>query len=156
MGVEVRVLSRAQMKKTLLKQAKKYAFELLGYDGRVPLYVLSKDNCSEVSRLVGDWLLKKLPRAKIYIAKGKIKNHFHDLVLVQEDKVVYALDPTVWQFFKNKKSIFIAEGNSINDILDTLASYYGGTWRVSENIKKYSATEIQKLKDVIIKNKTLH
>ena len=153
--VEVQVLSWAQMKKAFFKQTKSHVFELLGYDRQTPLHILSKDSCSEVSRLLGQWLREKLPNAKIYIAKGKIKKHFHDIVLVQENKV-YALDPTVWQYFKNKKSILIAEGNSTDDIFHALINYYGGTWRVSENVKGYSASEIKKLKEVIIKNKTLH
>jgi hypothetical protein len=142
------------MDKSVLKRAKKYVFELLGYNGRVTLHILSKDSCSEVSRLLGEWLHEKLPRAKIYIAKGKIKKHFHEIVLVQNKKV-YALDPTVWQFFKNKKSILVAEENSLKNVPSSLTRYYGGTWHISENVKGYSASEIKKFKEAIIKNKTL-
>jgi hypothetical protein len=41
------------MDEATMKQAKKYSFWLIGYDGRIPLYALTQDSCSEVSRLLG-------------------------------------------------------------------------------------------------------
>jgi len=52
------------------------------------------------------------------------------------------LDPTVWQFFKNKKTILIKRTKTVNDALSALASIYGGKWRISERIIKYSRNEI--------------
>jgi hypothetical protein len=57
------------------------------------------------------------------------------------------IDPTVWQFFKNKKSILIASENSIDDAVATLVHYYGGTWKLSECAYGYSASEIIKFKN---------
>jgi hypothetical protein len=95
------------MQKVTIGQAKKYIFGLIGYNGRVPLYVLTQDSCSEISRLLGQWLYKKFPRAKIYIYKGKVRGRAHDVLIVEANHVS-VIDPTVWQFFKNKKSILIA------------------------------------------------
>ena len=122
------------MKKELISAGKKYVFSLIGYNGKVSLFKLCNDTCSEVSRLLAQWLLKKLPKADMYIAKGKIGKRFHDLLLVH-DKEVYILDPTVWQFFKNKKSILIKKTKTINDALLVLVSVYGGKWKISERIK---------------------
>lgn len=136
-----------------LEQAKKHVFDLIGYNGRVPLYVLTKDSCSEISRLLGQWLYVKFPKAKIYIYKGKVRGCFHDLILMQEKKV-YVIDPTVWQFFKNKKSILIATENSISEAVAALNCYYGGKWTLSERVMGYAMAEIRKFKDVVEKNKS--
>jgi len=139
------------MKNELINAGKKYVFCLIGYNGRISLSKLCDDACSEVSRMLAQWFLKKLPKADMYIAKGKIGKRFHDLLLVH-DKEVYILDPTVWQFFKNKKSILVKKTKTINDALLVLASIYGGKWRISEKITKYSNKEIERLKSVLDKS----
>ena len=139
------------MEKDIFPRAKKYTFELLGYTGRVPLYALCQDSCSEVSRLLGQWLHEKLPRAKIYIYKGKARGRSHDLLVVQEEEV-YVIDPTVWQFFKDKKSILIAVENSVDDAVVALMRNYGGKWELSERVRGYSVSQIKKLKNTIKEN----
>jgi hypothetical protein len=138
------------MKKELISAGKKYVFRLIGYNGQISLFNLSDNTCSEISRLLAQWFRNKLPKADMYIAKGKIEKRFHDLLLVY-DKEVYILDPTVWQFFKNKKSILIKKTRTVNDALLALADIYGGKWRISEKITKYSNKEIEKLKRVLTK-----
>jgi len=139
------------MKKTIIEHAKKYVFTLVGYNGSVPLNILTQDSCSEVSRLLGQWLHAKFPKAKISIYKGKVKGHFHDLLLVHDDKV-YVIDPTVWQFFQHKKSILIATEDSVDDAVVALMRNYGGKWELSERVNGYSAIEIERLKNIIKKN----
>jgi len=139
------------MKNTAIKQAKKYIFDLIGYNGTISLSVLTRDSCSEVSRLLGQWLYKKFPKAKIYIYKGKVRGHFHDLLVVQDDKA-YVIDPTVWQFFKDKKSILIATENSIEGAVVALMRDYGGRWELSERVHGYSVPQIKKLKNTIKEN----
>ncbi len=139
------------MKNELISEGKKYVFYLIGYNGRISLSKLCNDTCSEVSRLLAQWLLKKLPKANMYIAKGKIGKRFHDILLVH-DKEVYILDPTVWQFFKNKKSILIKKTKTVNDALLALANIYGGKWKISERMTKYSHKEIGQLKSVLKKS----
>ncbi|MGD1003774.1 MAG: hypothetical protein ABR884_04380 [Minisyncoccia bacterium] len=141
------------MKEATIRQAKKYIFSLIGYKKSTPLCVLTQDSCSEISRLLGLWLYKKYPKARIYIYKGRVRARFHDLLLVEENKV-YVIDPTVWQFSKNKKSILIAEEDSLKDALTALSQYYGGKWKLSESVRSYSQAEIKKLKDTIKKNIT--
>jgi hypothetical protein len=53
------------MRKTTIEQAKKYVFALVGYNGSVPLNILTQDSCSEVSRLLGQWLHGKFPKTEI-------------------------------------------------------------------------------------------
>ena len=84
----------------------------------------------------------------MYIAKGKIGKRFHDILLIH-DKEVYILDPTVQQFFKNKKSILIKKTKTINDALLVLTSIYEGKWSISERIIKYSQKEIDRLKKIL-------
>jgi hypothetical protein len=139
------------MNKSLLQNAKSYVFELLEYNGRRPLSVLCKDSCSEVSRLLAVWLRKELPSAKIYIAKGKIRNLFHDLLIVKVNDKVYVVDPTVWQFFENKKSILIDKASDAGEALKVITKIYTGKWKVSEQITNYSKKEIQELKDTVAK-----
>ena len=134
------------MKNELISAGKRYVFSLIGYDGKISLSKLCNDTCSEVSRILAQWFLKKLPKADMYIVKGKIGKRFHDLLLVH-DKEVYILDPTVWQFFKNKKSILIKKTKTINDALSVLINIYGGKWRISDKITKYSNKEIERLKN---------
>jgi hypothetical protein len=62
------------------------------------------------------------------------------------------IDPTVWQFFSNKKSILILEKNSIKDALVALSRYYGGKGKLSENVREYSSVEIKELKSAIKMN----
>jgi len=134
------------MKNELINAGKKYVFRLIGYNGKISLSKLCDDTCSEVSRMLAQWFLKKLPKADMYIAKVKIGKRCHDLLLVH-DKEVYILDPTVWQFFKNKKSILIKKTKTVNDAFLALSSIYGGKWRISERITKYSHKEIERLKN---------
>src|SRR5680860_290339 len=136
------------MKNELINAGKRYVFRLIDYNGRISLSNLCDDTCSEVSRMLGQWLLKKLLKADMYIAKGKIGKRFHDILLVH-DKEVYILDPTVWQFFKNKKSILIKKTKTVNDALLVLANIYGGKWKISEQIAKYPSNEIERLKSVL-------
>ncbi len=139
------------MRKSDFEREKKYVYELIGYNGRVPLYILTKDSCSEIARLLGSWIKQGFPRTKIYIYKGKVKGQLHDLLLVEENRV-YVIDPTIWQFLKNKKSILVATANSIVGAIAEVRGYYGGKWKLSEYIHGYSAAEIKKLKKVLRKN----
>jgi hypothetical protein len=87
--------------------------------------------------------------AKIYIAKGKIGKVFHDLILIDMGNSVYIVDPTVWQFFKNKRSILIGAADSINKALNKTAVIYSGEWKISEKVDNYSKKEIRNLKQLL-------
>lgn len=87
--------------------------------------------------------------AKIYIAKGKIEKVFHDLILIDVGNSVYIVDPTVWQFFKNKRFILMGAADSINEALNKTAVIYSGKWKISEKVGTYSKKEIRNLKQLL-------
>lgn len=126
------------MKKQDIRQIQKKIIALLRKYSDKPLYVASTDNCSEVARLVGCWIFKKLPRSKIYIFKGKnVKGtkKCHDILAIENNQNIDIIDPTVWQFFKNKKSIFIKTTNNLTSGLLEASKIYGGQWKISETLK---------------------
>ncbi len=103
------------------------------------LYHLSQDNCSEVSRLIGCWLLKKYPKSSITVIKGNQvmrTKKAHDVLIVGHNHHYYILDPTIWQFFPRKKSIFVGISESMKGCLEILPMKYGGTWSASEKMSK--------------------
>ena len=140
------------MHKGLIKKSKENTLRLFKYTGRKPLYTVCEDSCSEVSRLLASWFRDKMPGTKIYIAKGKIKNQAHDIIIIDGGKGVDIVDPTVWQFFKNKRSIIMGKTRTIGEAPHKLTDIYGGKWKISERITKYSKKEIIKLERVLAKN----
>ena len=143
---------KSNMNENIIKKAKEYTLRLLKYTGRKPLCVICEDSCSEVSRLLGIWFRKEMPKTKIYIAKGKIRNQAHDILIIGSNKGVDIIDPTVWQFFKNKRSIFMGKTGTIGEALHKLTEIYGGNWKISERITKYSKNELFELKKTLTKN----
>ncbi|OWK27012.1 MAG: hypothetical protein US76_01185 [Parcubacteria group bacterium GW2011_GWA2_38_13b] len=127
------------MEKETIRQIQRKIVQLLHKNNNKPLYVTSVDNCSEVARLAGCWIFEKLPLAKIYILKGKniLKTkRCHDILAVDYSENITLIDPTVWQFFKNKKSIFIKTTNSLANSLFEANKLYGGKWEISEILSK--------------------
>lgn len=139
------------MKKNLSRGAREYVVSLLEYDGRRPLAVLCEDSCSEVSRLLGLWFRKKLPKARIFIAQGKIGKRRHDLLVVENGRDVDVVNPTVWQFFKYKKTMVMARAKTTEDAIGALAEMYGGTWRITERVSRYAGRDMARLKAIIKK-----
>ena len=139
------------MEKEFIRHIQKQVIGLLRTYSNKPLCISSKDNCSEVARLVGCWIFKKFPTCKMSILKGKniqgTKNQNHDILAVEYNKNIDLIDPTVWQFFKNKKSIFIKTTNNLEDGLFEAEKYYGGKWNVSEILKvnDYKKDELKKM-----------
>lgn len=120
---------------------------------------LSEDNCSELSRLAGCFVLESYSGIAVYVLKGdKVfgKKKSHDIVAIQKDNRVCILDPSVWQFFPRKRSIFVSDEKNFQDSLKTAKKIYDGTWKVSE---KLSLRKCQKEKGnwlaVIKRNNTL-
>lgn len=98
---------------------------------------LSEDNCSEISRLVGCFVLESYPGIAVYILKGnKVfgKKKSHDIVVIQKDDKACILDPSVWQFFPRKRNIFVSDEKNLQNSLKTAKKIYGGTWKVSERL----------------------
>lgn len=141
------------MNKTILNLQNKVIKFLKACDNNLPLNLLSEINCSEISRLVGCWVLEKKSSARVYILKGTNikfgKNKSHDILMVYKSDKIYLIDPTVWQFFKNKKSILIKETNNLLDALMHINKIYGGKWNISENITKTSYKDMNDWKNLI-------
>lgn len=128
---------------------------LRGYNTKI-LATAARDNCSEASRLVGIWILKKFPHANVYILQGtKVMNtrFTHDIVAIVFQQLVYIVDPTVWQFFPHKKSILINTVSNIQTALQQITTIYHGNWKIAEkfNPRRYSA---KKLMDTVLLSNT--
>lgn len=141
------------MDKRILNQQQKNIVALLKKcGGNKPLSVLCKDSCSELSRLLGCWIIKEYPKANISILKGD--NVFntkrsHDIILVEKDKKNFLLDPSVWQFLKRKRSIIVGEVKNAEEALKLAHDTHGGKWKVSEKIKKNICKESKELERII-------
>lgn len=121
-----------------------------------PLCLLAEDNCSEMSRLVGCWILEKMPNSKILIVKGKnvmnIKNKCHDILLVESDEKIYVIDSTVWQFFKNKRSILIGIEKDTKRALNNIKNIYKGNWKISEKLSEKDCRQKSEWEAIIKQN----
>ena len=134
------------MKKKIIKIQDNLTKFYRSFNKNRSLFYLSKDNCSEISRIVGYWFLKNQKNTKACILKGDNikfgKKQSHDLLLILEKNKLFLIDPTVWQFFRYKKSIFWGEFNKMSEIFIFLKLKYGGKWKISERVEK---EEIKKI-----------
>ena len=106
---------------------------------------------------MGCWILEKNPNLKISVVKGEnvmnIKNKCHDVLLIEYNNQIYLIDPTIWQFFKNKRNILIKkEIKNIRTALITLQDIYRGNWKISEKIRKKKWEQKNEWKKVIKQN----
>ena len=140
----------------VIKQIQKKIVKLLRTENRQPLSVNSKDNCSELARLTGCWIMKKCPTSKASILKGRkiLKTRkSHDLLIVEDHGISYIIDPAVWQFFKTKRTILIGQTTNSTNCLIIANKIYGGDWQISEKfgIKKYDPAKLIKIVNTNIK-----
>lgn len=125
------------MTKELIEQIQKKIVHLLKKVGDRPLPILAQAYCDETAHLAGNWILDELPSARIYIVKGIIDRHtHHDLLIVEYGGKAYVVDPVVWRFFKNKKTILAAVTHAMPDALTEIQKLYHGIWRISERMEK--------------------
>lgn len=138
------------MQKSLIKKIQNRVINLLKSKRNKSLHILAKDNCSELSRLVGCWILTEKPKSRISILKGKgisnKKDLCHDILAIEECKKIYLIDPSIWQFFKYKRSILVGQTENMKDSLMFVEKFYKGKWKVSEILKKNSCNEKDKTK----------
>ena len=138
------------MEKEIIKKIQKRVIKLLRKYSNKPLYITSADNCSEIARLVGYWIFEKIPQSKIFILKGKkVKRtkKCHDILAVECKNSISLIDPTVWQFFRNKRSIFIKTTKNMVNSLFEANKIYGGNWKISETFKinDYKKNDLEKM-----------
>ncbi|MFA6136056.1 MAG: hypothetical protein WC705_01740 [Candidatus Paceibacterota bacterium] len=108
---------------------------------------LAKDNCSELTRLVGCFILKSQSGVTVYVLKGDRvfgKKQSHDILALHDKNGVFVIDPSVWQFFPNKKSILISNSKNIKDAIKSAEKIYGGKWKVSEKLSLKKCLKNQK------------
>ncbi|MDO8570798.1 MAG: hypothetical protein Q7R97_04405 [Candidatus Daviesbacteria bacterium] len=146
------------MSKDFILQIQKRVISLLRSNEKntkISLSLLIKDTCSEVSRLVACWIISADPKAETMIAKGKDvlgrRNFCHDVLLVVKDNVVSIIDPTIWQIYPKKKSIYVGKTHSADTALEVLNKKYDGLWKISETITldNYPKSEQEKLQKSI-------
>lgn len=114
------------------------------------LSLSSKDNCSETSRLVAIWIKRKFRKTELFILKGEHRpKKYHDILAVKLNNKFYLIDPSIWQFFKNKKSIFVGKFDSLADVFSCAKKTYGGKWK---NIEKLTNFKEEKKLIKMIKN----
>lgn len=117
------------------------------------LQIAAKDQCSEISRLVGCWILNESSDYNIRICKGKLPDGIaHDVVVAGKDDSLLLIDPTIWQIFPDSKSIFIGSPQNISEAIDILEQKYGGKWKVSESLEKCDEKYQQELLGIIKSN----
>lgn len=118
------------------------------------LQTAAKDQCSEVARLVGCWILVEHPKYKVHIFKGELSDGLaHDVLIVDDGEKLFLLDPTIWQIFPESDNVFIGSVGDISEVIYLLREKYGGIWGVSETMNKCDETYQQELLMTVNKNR---
>ncbi len=116
------------------------------------LQTAAKHQCSEVARLVGCWILDEYPECRMRICKGILFDGLaHDILVVEDGKILFLIDPTIWQIFPESSSIFIGSVGNMQEALRLLNERYNGSWKVSEDLYQCD-NNFQKKLLAIIKN----
>ncbi|MDP1688823.1 MAG: hypothetical protein Q8L47_01690 [bacterium] len=118
------------------------------------LQIAAKDQCSEVARLVGCWILYEYPEYKVQICKGTFSNGLaHDILIIENDRILFLVDPTIWQIFPESNNILIESVHDMPEAIESLTKRYGGIWKISELMGKCDESYQQELLTIIKKNK---
>ncbi len=69
----------------------------------------------------------------------------HDVLILEHNNSWYLIDPTIWQFFPLKRSIYRGRFATQNDLVAFVKGMYRGTWSISENVdvKLYDPKELE-------------
>lgn len=139
----------------LVKKIQERIIGLLPIEWRDRPGVLLADSCSEVSRLVAGWIKKIDETSHIFILKRiNVCNtqKAHDILAVTINNQIYIIDPTIWQFFPQAKSILVFISEDINVALDKIKEIYGGEWGESEEFIQIDKNEEKKYLSIISQN----
>lgn len=144
------------MDQNVIKKIQERIIQLLPIDQQNQPNILLVDSCSEVSRLVAGWIKAMDKSSRILILKGEgvcSTKKAHDiLAVITDDNQVYIIDPTIWQFFPQAKSILVFISDNINIALDKIKAMYGGQWVESEEFIQMDKDEEKKYLDIISQN----
>jgi len=116
---------------------------------------LLENSCSEVSRLVADWIKNDLGSYKINILKGDNvygTDKSHDILEIKMGDEIVVLDPTIWQFFPEADSILVSLSDSEDKSLEQIQEKYGGKWSVSEKFTGLGKAEREEYLRIIAQN----
>ncbi len=125
------------MTRAFIEHLQKRVAELLKKAGDKPLAVLAQNYCHEIAYLAGNWILDEFPTARVYMLKGIIgKGVYHDMLLVEYEGKVYAIDPAIWRFFKHKKTVLVSIKQTMPEAISEVQKIYDGIWRIAEKMQK--------------------
>lgn len=114
------------------------------------------DSCSELSRLVADWIIDLNISKRILILKGvnvcKTKKAHDILIVLTDTDGVYVIDPTIWQFFPRATSILVTIKDNTDLAFEEIKKIYGGEWSVSEEFVPLDKDLKNKYLDIISQN----
>lgn len=146
------------IKNNYIKKLQDLALDLMKPDVSKPRWMVSKWNCSEVTRILGLQVLKDIgSSAKPTILIGKVnktgltKENKHDILMFfdGQSKKYILIDPTIWQFFRFKRTILLGTFNSPKECILFAQETYGGKWKVSESVTKNDSKMVKKWEKII-------
>ena len=144
------------MDQNLIKKIQRQIIQLLPTDLQNQPGILLTDSCSEVSRLVANWIKILDKSSQIFIIKGIHvcgTKKAHDIIaVITINNQVYIIDPTIWQFFPQAKSILVFISDDINIALDKIKTMYGGQWSKNEKFIQLDKNEEKKYLDIVSQN----
>lgn len=118
------------------------------------LQTAAKDQCSEITRLVGCWILNEYPEHRAQICKGTLSDGLvHDVLAIEDGKKLFLIDPTTWQIFPKSDSVFIGSVRNVPEAIWLLHKKYGGMWKISETMRNCDENYQQELLTVIKNNR---
>lgn len=144
------------MNEDKIKKIQEQVINLLPVGQRNQPGVLLTDSCSEVSRLVAGWIKEMDKSNRILVTKGidvRGTKKVHDiLTVITANSQIYIIDPTIWQFFPDAKSILVFISDGIDTALEKIKAMYGGQWLISEEFTQMDKNEEKKYLDIIFQN----
>jgi len=144
------------MNDNIIKEIQKRILGLLPKEYRHKPGFLLVDSCSELSRLVADWVMDLNVSKHILILKGvnvcKTKKAHDILIVLTDSDGVYVIDPTIWQFFPRANSILVTIKDNADLAIEEIKKIYGGEWFVSENFVPLDRDLKNKYLDIISQN----
>jgi len=144
------------MDQNLIKKIQRQIIQLLPTNLQKQPGILLTDSCSEVSRLVANWIKILDKSSQIFIIKGisvcGTKKAHDILAVITVNNQVYIIDPTIWQFFPQAKSILVFILKDINLALDRIKEMYGGQWSKNEKFIQLDKNDEKKYLDIVSQN----
>ncbi len=117
---------------------------------------LLADSCSEVTRVVAQWIKQLNNTCDIAILKGDHvcgTQKSHDILAVTtNDRLVYVIDPTIWQFFCDAQSILVLKLKDGMLDFNKIKEKYGGDWSQNEIFTQLTEEEEKEYLDIITQN----